>query len=71
MEGVGNINRTGGGEGLEEEDLYLLEINLDDFLETTSGELHTYWLLALRAVRAARQLREEINSNSEEGVEED
>jgi hypothetical protein len=49
----------------------LLEINLDDFLETTSGELHTYWLLALRAVRAARQLREEINSNSEEGVEED
>jgi hypothetical protein len=52
-----------GGEGLEEEDLYLLEINLDD-LDTTSGELQTYWLLALRAARAAKQLRDEINSNN-------
>jgi hypothetical protein len=58
-----------GGEGLEEEDLYLLEINLDD-LETTSGELHAYWLLALRAARAAKQLRDEINSNSADIEEE-
>jgi hypothetical protein len=35
-----------GGEGLVEEDLYLLEINLDD-LATTSGEDQTYWLLAI------------------------
>ena len=35
-----------GEEGLEEEDKYLLEINLDD-LTTTSGETQTYWLLAI------------------------
>jgi hypothetical protein len=46
-----------GGEGLAEEDQYLLEINLDE-LETTSGEEQTYWLLALRAARAAYLLRE-------------
>jgi hypothetical protein len=59
-----------GGEGLEEKDLYLLKINLDD-LETTSGELHTYWLLALCAARAAKQPREEINSIGVESEEED
>jgi hypothetical protein len=48
----------------------LLEINLDD-LDTTSGELHTYWLLALRAARAAKQLRDEINSTGVENEEED
>jgi hypothetical protein len=46
-----------GGEGLAEEDQYLLEINLDE-LETTLGEEQTYWLLALRAARAAYLLRE-------------
>ena len=35
-----------GGAGLAEEDMYLLEINLDE-LETSSGEEQTYWLLAL------------------------
>ena len=35
-----------GGEGLEEADKYLLEINLDD-LSTTLGEAQTYWLLAI------------------------
>ena len=44
-----------GEEGLEEEDKYLLEINLDD-LTTTSGETQTYWLLAIRAAREARIL---------------
>ena len=35
-----------GGEGLEEADRFLLEINLED-LETTSGETQAYWLLAI------------------------
>ena len=46
-----------GGEGLENEDKYLLEINLED-LSTTSGDTQTYWLLAIRAAREARILRE-------------
>jgi hypothetical protein len=46
-----------GGEGLVEEDKYLLEINLDE-LDTSSGEEQTYWLLALRAARVAFQIRE-------------
>jgi hypothetical protein len=45
-----------GGEGLAEEDLYLLEINLDD-LETTSGELQAYWLISIRAAREWRRLQ--------------
>ena len=44
-----------GGEGLAEEDKYLLEINLDD-LDTSSGEDQTYWLLSLRAAREAFQI---------------
>jgi hypothetical protein len=45
-----------GGAGLEEEDMYLLEINLGD-LETSTGEDLMYWLLALRAARTAYLLR--------------
>ncbi len=45
-----------GEEGLEEEDQFLLEINLED-LGTSSGEDQTYWLLALEAAREARALR--------------
>ena len=37
-----------GGEGLEESDHYLLEVNLED-LETTFGEEQHYWLLQLQA----------------------
>ena len=47
-----------GGDGLEENDKYLLEINLED-LATTSGETQTYWLLAIRAARDGRRLRAE------------
>ena len=46
-----------GGEGLANEGKYLLEINLED-LSTTSGDTQTYWLLAIRAAREARILRE-------------
>ena len=35
-----------GGEGLEEADKYLLEINLED-LSTTLGEAQMYWLIAI------------------------
>jgi hypothetical protein len=45
-----------GGGGLEAEDRYLLEINLED-LETTSGETQQYWLLAILAARKASLLR--------------
>ena len=54
-----------GGEGLEDEDKYLLEINLDD-LGTSSGEDQTYWLLALEAAREARALRLS-QANGDEG----
>ena len=47
-----------GGSGLEEEDKFLLEINLED-LETTSGETQEYWLLAILAAREACILRDE------------
>jgi hypothetical protein len=45
-----------GEEGLEEDDRFLLEINLDE-LDTSSGEDQAYWLLALEAARDARALR--------------
>ena len=45
-----------GGAGLEDEDKYLLDINLED-LETSSGETQTYWLLAILAAREATLLR--------------
>jgi hypothetical protein len=52
-----------GEEGLEDEDKYLLEINLDD-LGTSSGEDQTYWLLALEAAREARTLRLSHSDNA-------
>ena len=45
-----------GEEGLEEDDRFLLEINLDE-LDTSSGEDQAYWLLALEAARDARAIR--------------
>ena len=45
-----------GGSGLEEQDRYLLEINLED-LETSTGEDQYYWLIAIRAARADWILR--------------
>lgn len=47
-----------GDEGLLEEDKFLAEVNLE-CLETTSGEHQTYWLLAIRAARKAKLLREQ------------
>ena len=45
-----------GGEGLDEQDKYLLEINLED-LEDSSGEDQYYWLLAIQAAREDRALK--------------
>jgi hypothetical protein len=53
-----------GEEGCEEEDTFLLDINLDD-LDTSSGEDQTYWLLALEAAWDARQLRLSQVGNAE------
>ena len=39
-----------GGAGLEEQDRYLLEINVGD-LETSSGDNPYYWIVAMRAGR--------------------
>ena len=44
-----------GGEDLEEDDKYLLDINLGD-LDSTSGEKQEYWLLAIDAAREATRL---------------
>jgi hypothetical protein len=53
-----------GGEGLAEEDKYLLDIRLDD-LESTSGETQEYWLLAIQATRDACILRSEQAANGD------
>ena len=45
-----------GGEGLDDDDLFLLEINLED-LESSSGETQEHWLLAIEAARESRRLR--------------
>lgn len=57
-----------GGEGLGEEDKYLLEINLEE-LDTSSGDDQTYWLLSLRAARVAFQIRESRRQNGVAGEE--
>jgi len=60
-----------GGEGLEEEDRYLLEINLGE-LENSTGEDQAYWLVALRAARMAHTLRRQTpGHNQEQGQERD
>ena len=45
-----------GDEEFDEEDKYLLEINLGD-LDTTLGERQSYWLLAVEAALESRRLR--------------
>ena len=45
-----------GGAGLDKQDRYLLEINLED-LDTSTGEDQYYWLIAIRADRADQILR--------------
>jgi len=46
---------TLGGEGLMEEDKFLLECNFDDLI-STNGEQQEYWILAIQAAREACRL---------------
>ena len=57
-----------GGDGLLEEDQWMLEVNLGD-LENTNGEKETYWLLAIKAARTAATLSRESTSNHDEESE--
>jgi len=45
-----------GGDGLLEEDKYLLEVNLGN-LEESTGDTQAYWLLAIRTAREAASIR--------------
>ena len=54
-----------GGEGLDEQDKYLLETNLED-LEQSSGEDQYYWLLAIQATREDRALKAREEQNRRE-----
>ena len=55
-----------GGIGLDKQDLYLLEINVGD-LDTPSGEDKYDWLLAVRAARVDRRLKEmQVTGNARE-----
>ena len=40
-----------GEDGLREEDKWLLEVDLNDLDESTTGERETYWVLAVQAAR--------------------
>jgi hypothetical protein len=55
-----------GGEELEEEDQYLLEINLED-LDSSTGEDRVYWLLALQTASKAWQIQREREGSVETG----
>jgi hypothetical protein len=56
-----------GGDGLTEEDHYLLlEINLDD-LYLSSGEDQVYWLLAFKTARKAWEIRQARANESTDG----
>ena len=47
-----------GGEGLAEEDKWMLEVNLGDLDEGSTGIYETYWLMAIETARARYNLRE-------------
>ena len=55
-----------GGTGLDEQDRYLLEINVGG-LDTSSEEDQYYWLLAIQAARVNRRLKEmQVADNARE-----
>ena len=61
-----------GGDGLAEEDSWMLEVNLGDLDEEATGEYETYWLLAIEAARERYLLqtnRESSNANRSETTE--
>lgn len=56
------------GEGLEEDNKFLLELNLED-LESTSGENQEYWLLAILAAKEARILKKQEQTMHSQNTE--
>ena len=61
-----------GTHDLQEEDHYLLEVNLEN-LEVSSGERQEYWLVAIQAARRASAIAREdseVGSEDEEDGEE-
>jgi hypothetical protein len=55
-----------GGEGLREEDKWMMEVNLGDLSEGT-GERECYWLLAIQAAREHRRLTEQRQHQQQGG----
>ena len=53
-----------GSEGLDEQDRYFLDINLED-LETSSGEDQYYWLVAIQAAREHRAIKQRRRDTQE------
>ena len=47
-----------GGEGLAEEERWMVEVNLDN-MGNSSGERESYWLPAIRAARERYRMRQE------------
>ena len=48
-----------GGEGLDEKDEWMLEVNLGDLEEGSTGEYETYWLLAIETARERYRLAQQ------------
>ena len=60
-----------GTQDLQEEDHYLLEVNLEN-LEVSSGERQEYWLVAIQAARRASEIaRDDSDVVSEEDEDEE
>ena len=56
-----------GGDGLVEEDQWMLEVNLGD-MEKSSGKREEYWLLAIKAKRVALTLAGQQRQTRAEAV---
>ena len=54
-----------GTDGLLDEDLWMMEVNLGD-METTLGEQEEYWLVAIRAAREAATLTRQRTQQARE-----
>ena len=59
-----------GGEGLEESDKWMMEVNLDN-LEQSTGEPNYYWLVAVQAARESYNLRHRRRQTNSSGTNSD
>ena len=53
-----------GGEGLDESDQWMLEVNLGDLEEGSTGVYETYWLLAIETARERYRLANRTEEQS-------